>query len=56
VVELNQIRIRFEGLRKPAKIVSKDIRSPDRDLNPGLSEYEARALPDRLQLSIFECH
>jgi hypothetical protein len=32
--------IRFEGLRKTTKNISKDSRSPCRDLNLGLPEYE----------------
>jgi hypothetical protein len=33
--------IRLKGLRKTTKIVSQNIRSAGRDLNPGTSEYEA---------------
>jgi hypothetical protein len=31
----------LEGLRKTTKILSKDNRSPSRDLNTGPPEYEA---------------
>jgi hypothetical protein len=34
--------IRMEGLRKAAKTLSQDSRSPGRDLNPGPPEYKAR--------------
>jgi hypothetical protein len=33
--------IRLEELRKTAKNLSQDSRSPSRDLHPGLTEYKA---------------
>jgi hypothetical protein len=39
--------IRLGGLRKTAKPLSHDNRSPGRDLNPGPSEYEVTVLITR---------
>jgi hypothetical protein len=41
--------IRLEELRKTAKILRQDSRSPGRDLNPGPTEYETGVLATRPQ-------
>jgi hypothetical protein len=43
-----------ERLRKTTKKLIPDRRSPDRNLNPGPSEYEVRVLTTRLPLSFFQ--
>jgi hypothetical protein len=37
----------MDGLRKATKTLSQDSRSPDRDFNPGLPEYDAGVLTTR---------
>jgi hypothetical protein len=44
--------IRLERPRKTTKAHSQNSRSSDRNLNPGLTDYEARVLTTRPQRSI----
>jgi hypothetical protein len=44
----------LEGLRKTTKNLSRDSRSPGRDLNPRPPEYESGVLTTRLRRSVIK--
>jgi hypothetical protein len=46
------LRIRLEGLRKTTKNLGQDSRSPELDLNPGPTEYDAGVLATWPQISV----